>query len=108
VRIKVEDALNEYGPQVEGAWGYSLEYVLYALKWILEQEDINYRGRPPKRQREINDTLHKSGVKVLQDRLGSHLAIALFCNVEQGMHPVEAFIRANLDVIPVKRSFGAK
>jgi len=78
------------------------------MNWILEQEDINFKGRPAKKQQEINEILVRSGVKVLMNRLGSQLAISLFCNVLQGMHPVEAFIRANLDVIPLKKSFGTR
>jgi hypothetical protein len=105
---KVEEILNKYDSQVKGAWGYNLEYVLHAMNWILEQEDINFKGRPAKKQQEINEILVRSGVKVLMNRLGSQLAISLFCNVLQGMHPVEAFIRANLDVIPLKKSFGTR
>jgi hypothetical protein len=89
--------------------GYPPEYILYALNWILQQEDINYRvPRPPKKQEEINGILAKSGVPALENRAGSQLAMSLICNVAQGTHPVEAFIRASLDVLPVKRSFGAK
>ncbi len=89
--------------------GYDPEYILYALNWILQQEDINYRvTRPPRKQEEINEILGKSGVPVLENRAGSQLAMSLICNVAQGTHPVEAFIKASLDVLPVKRSFGAK
>jgi hypothetical protein len=89
--------------------GYEPEYILHALNWILQQEDINYRiPRPPKKQEEINTILAKSGVPVLENRAGSQLAVSLFCNVAQGTHPVEAFMKASLDVLPVKRSFGAR
>ena len=89
--------------------GYDPEYILYALNWILQQEDINYRvTRPPRKQQEINEILNKSSVPVLENRAGSQLAMSLICNVAQGTHPVEAFIKASLDVLPVKRSFGAR
>jgi hypothetical protein len=89
--------------------GYDPEYILYALNWILQQEDINYRTpRPSRKQEEINEILGKSGVPVLESRAGSQLAMSLICNVAQGTHPVEAFIKASLDVLPIKRSFGAK
>jgi len=41
----VQDVLNEYQDFVFQLPGYSLEYILYALKWILEQEDVNFTGR---------------------------------------------------------------
>jgi hypothetical protein len=78
------------------------------LNWIFEQEDINFSGRPAKRQQEINEVLQNNGVNLLESRLGSQLAISLFCNIREGMHPVEALIKANLDIIPIKRSFGTK
>jgi hypothetical protein len=104
----IAQTLKQYQSQVEGLYGYKLEYILYALDWILKQEDINFQGRPAKKQEELNETMKRSNVTPLQSRLGSHLAISLLCNVAQGMHPVEAFIRAQLDVIPVKRARGAK
>jgi hypothetical protein len=89
--------------------GYDPEYILYALNWILQQEDINYRvPRPTRKQEEINEILGKSGVPALENRAGSQLAMSLICNITQGAHPVEAFIKASLDVLPVRRSFGAK
>jgi hypothetical protein len=103
----VRVVLDEYESKLSGLPGYSTEYILYALNWILDQEDINYIGRPEAKQREIDEVLKASNVSPSLDRLGSMLAISLFCNVAQGLHPVEAFIRANLDVIPVKRARGA-
>jgi hypothetical protein len=76
---------------------------LYGLNWILEQEDVNFTGRPENRQREIDEIFQKSGIKQPPNRSGSQLAISLLCNVALGLHPVDAFIRANLDVLPVKR-----
>ncbi|MEM3637974.1 MAG: hypothetical protein QXX17_00055 [Conexivisphaerales archaeon] len=92
---------------VQGLPGYDLEYVLYALNWILEQEDINFKGRPLKKQQEIDDLLRQLGVNTPSGRAGSELAISLLCNIVLGVHPVEAFMRANLDVLPVKRARGA-
>jgi hypothetical protein len=104
---KVSDALSEYGIQTTGLPGYSLEYILHALNWILDQEDINFTNRPPDKQRELDTTLAKVNVRVPPNRLGSELAMSLLCSVVLGEHPVEAFIKANLDVLPVKRARGA-
>ncbi len=38
---EVTALLKEFEPDIRGLPGYSLEYILYALSWILEQEDIN-------------------------------------------------------------------
>ncbi|MDJ0271049.1 MAG: hypothetical protein QXM50_00235 [Candidatus Caldarchaeum sp.] len=86
--------------------GYDLEYILYALAWIFRQEDVNFAGRPESRQRELDETLNRLGFKVPKDRLGSQLALALLCNIANGMHPVDALLRANLDVLPIKRGKG--
>jgi len=77
------------------------------LNWILEQEDVNFRGRPESKQNEIDAILQKCNIVSPAGRAGSQLAISLFCNLTLGVHPVEAFIRANLDVLPVKRARGA-
>jgi len=103
----VQDALNKNQSLVAGLPGYNLEYILYALNWILEQEDVNFTGRPGNRQQEINGILQKCNITPPHDRSGSQLAMSLFCNVALGLHPVEAFMRANLDVLPVKRARGA-
>jgi len=100
----VQDVLNKYESFACQLPGYSLEYILYGLNWILEQEDVNFTGRPENRQSEINETFQRCGIKPPPNRSGSQLAMSLFCNVALGMHPVEAFIRANLDVLPVKRA----
>lgn len=106
-RKPVIQVLNLYGNQVTGLPGYSLEYMLHALNWILEQEDINFRGRPPEKQKELDDVLQRLGISTPSGRLGSELAISLFCNIVNGIHPVDAFTRASLDVLPVKRGRGA-
>ena len=103
----VRDIVNRHQNFVNELPGYKLEYILHALNWILEQEDVNFTGRPDNRQQEINDILRKCNIAPLSERSGSQLAISLFCNVSLGLHPVEAFIRANLDVLPVKRARGA-
>jgi hypothetical protein len=99
----VEEVLKKYGSEVKDLPGYDLEYILYALKWILEQEDINFTGRPQKRQQQLDEILKKQGIITPEGRKGSELAISLFCDIASGTHPVEAFIKANLDVIPIKR-----
>jgi len=99
----IEDVLSKYRGEVEGLPGYTLEYVLYALNWILEQEDINFRGRPMAKQRQLDETCKRCGVAVPKGRKGSQLAISLLCDIISGIHPVEAFLRANLDVSPRKR-----
>lgn len=103
----VQEVLNKYESLASQLPGYSLEYILYGLNWILEQEDVNFAGRPENRQREIDEIFQKCGIKPPPNRTGSQLAMSLFCNVALGLHPVEAFIRANLDVLPVKRARGA-
>jgi hypothetical protein len=80
--------------------GYPLEYILYALKWILEQEDINFTGRPQRKQDEIDKILKTLRIETPMGRLGSQLAIALLCDVFLGTHPVEALLKANLDIRP--------
>jgi hypothetical protein len=99
----VKDVLNKYESLVHQLPGYSLEYILYGLNWILEQEDVNFTRRPQERQQEINEIFQKCKIESPPNRLGSQLAISLFCDVALGKHPVEAFIRANLDVQPVKK-----
>jgi len=99
----VKKVLEKYEKEIKGLPGYDLEYILYALKWILEQEDINFEGRPEKKQKELNEILSKVGVETPEGREGSELAISLFCDIAGGTHPVEAFIKAGLDVIPKKK-----
>jgi len=53
----IEEVLKKYGSEVKDLPGYDLEYILYALKWILEQEDINFTGRPQKRQQQLEEIL---------------------------------------------------
>ena len=99
----VEKVLDKYHNKVSGLPGYDLEYILYALRWILEQEDINFKGRPERKQKQLDETCRKCQVVVPEGRKGSQLAISLLCDIISGVHPVEAFLKANLDVQPRKR-----
>jgi hypothetical protein len=101
--VSIEDLLNKYTKETAGLVGYDLEYILYALKWILEQEDINFNGRPSELQEKIDEKLEKLGILAPPGREGSQLAISLFCDIVLGVHPVEAFLSARLDIIPRKR-----
>lgn len=107
-RNDIQDVLNQYEEEVRELPGYSLEYILYALNWILEQEDVNFTGRPDAKQRELDKILSQNNITVPEGRLGSQLAIALLCYIAQGMHPVEALMNANLDILPAKRARGVK
>jgi hypothetical protein len=101
--VRIEELLDKYKKETEGLVGYDLEYVLYALNWILEQEDINFNGRPSELQEKIDEKLEKLGILAPSGREGSQLAISLFCDIVLGVHPVEAFLSARLDIIPRKR-----
>ncbi|MEM2619434.1 MAG: hypothetical protein QXR87_07180 [Candidatus Hadarchaeales archaeon] len=97
-RRPVDKALQKYKPQVKGLSGYPLEYILYALNWILDQEDINFRGRRPKRQREFDELLERFNIQTPPGRLGSQITIALFCYIAEGIHPVESFHKVGLRI----------
>ncbi|MEM3139453.1 MAG: hypothetical protein QXU17_04570 [Archaeoglobaceae archaeon] len=97
---EVKQVIEEFGPRTRGLLGYNLDYILYALKWILEQEDINFKGRPEKLQKSLDEKCQKVGVEVPKGREGSQLAISLFCDIISGVHPVEALLAANLDIVP--------
>jgi hypothetical protein len=99
----VEEVIEEYAPQTEGLAGYRLDYILYGLRWILEQEDINFHGRPDKLQLLLDEKCKKMGVSVPKNRAGSQLAISLLCDVANGVHPVEALLAAGLDIFPRSR-----
>jgi hypothetical protein len=96
----VKNILRKYENHTKGLVGYDLEYILYALKWILEQEDINFNGRPTKLQEKLNEKFNTMNIKIPPQREGSQLAISLFCDILLGIHPVEALLAANLDIIP--------
>lgn len=97
---KIEDALKNYQLKTLSLPGYPLEYILNALEWILEQEDINFKSRPLKKQREIDTVFKRLGICPPPNRKGSQLAIFLFAEVLLGTHPVEALLKAGLDIRP--------
>jgi hypothetical protein len=97
---EVKKVITKNENQVKHLVGYKLDYILYALKWILEQEDINFKGRPEKLQQKLNEKFMSIKIKAPKNREGSQLAISLFCDVLNGIHPVEALLNANLDIIP--------
>ena len=84
--------------------GYPIEYILRALNWILDQEDINFTTRPAERQKILDDILAVRGYTVPFGRLGSQLAMSVLVDIGNGTHPVEALLKANLDIIP-RRQF---
>jgi len=59
----VKSVLKKYGEKSSKLPGYTLEYILYALRWILEQEDINFWGRTAKKQLELDGMLNQLNVK---------------------------------------------
>jgi len=74
-----------------------------ALNWISEQEDINFKGSPIKKQKELDKICKKQNVPVPKGREGSQLTIALLCDVANGTYPVEALLKGNLDIKPKNR-----
>lgn len=105
---EVKKVLQKYQKETRDLPGYNLDYILYALKWILDQEDINFRGRPKKLQRILDRKCKLAKVLVPRHRKGSQLAISLFCDILNGIHPVEALLSANLDIIPKFRGRQSK
>ncbi|MDI6890507.1 MAG: hypothetical protein QMC83_06125 [Thermodesulfovibrionales bacterium] len=99
----IERVIKRYKNKTTGLPGYNLEYILYALKWILEQEDINFKGRPDEKQKELDDICKKQKVRPVPERKGSQLAISLLCDISNSTHPVDALLKANLDVKPLFR-----
>jgi hypothetical protein len=94
--------LGHYSRYCQNLPGYDLEYIVYALKWILEQEDINFNGRPSKKQTELDTICNKQNVLTPHGREGSQLAISVFCDIANGTHPIEALLKANLDIRPMR------
>lgn len=95
-----EQVLGELKGKMDTLPGYPPEYILFALRWILEQEDVNFRERPQKKQEQLDQILGNWAVALKRNipagRQGSRLAMALFCDIAAGVHPVEALLRANL------------
>lgn len=100
--MDVEDVLNEWQDTThqEELAGYNLDYIFYAMAWILEQEDINYdpENRTDSKQREIDEILQEQNIDTPEGREGSELAVSLFCDIANGTHPVEAFHRTRLSI----------
>lgn len=97
-REKIKAVLEKYQNRVTGLPGYSLEYILSALEWILQQEDINFKGRSDRKQKELDEICGVQNVIVPKRRKGSQLAIALLCDIVNGTHPVKALRNANLRI----------
>jgi hypothetical protein len=96
----IDEIFRKYQKKIYGLPGYPFEYILYGLKWILEQEDINFKGRPSKKQAELDEICKKQNIITPENRKGSQLAISLLCDVANGTHPVESLLKANLDIRP--------
>jgi hypothetical protein len=101
---KPEAVLEEVLPEVNHLNGYDIDFILYTMKWILEQEDINYtpENRSTTKQEEIDEMLYEMDVESPDEREGSQLAISLFSDIAAGQHPVEAFYRVGLDVVSLR------
>lgn len=97
---RVSSVLKQYHSSTQHLAGYSIEYILYALDWILDQEDINFTSRPVAKQTELNAILGQLKIKTPKGRLGSELGVSLLCDIVSGKHPVDAFFRVGLDVLP--------
>ncbi|MCX7724104.1 MAG: hypothetical protein N2042_02510 [Thermodesulfovibrio sp.] len=95
-----QEVYNKYKDEISDLPGYPIEYIIFALHWILEQEDINFESRPRRKQEELNKICSMQNITTPDGRLGSQLAIALLCDVVNGTHPVEALLKANLDIRP--------
>lgn len=91
-----DQVVQRYGPSVADLPGYDLYYIVGALDWIFEQEDLNFRGRPEGLQRELNDLIFRCGITLPPNRQGSQLAVSLFCRIWLGAHPVEALLSTNI------------
>ena len=77
----IEKILEKYEDNVKELPGYPLEYILYALRWIFEQEDINFKGRSQDMQRKIDEVLSKLNIETPPNKKGSELAIFLLFNL---------------------------
>ncbi|MDW7998239.1 MAG: hypothetical protein RMI30_02155, partial [Thermodesulfovibrio sp.] len=95
-----QEVYNKYKDKISDLPGYPIEYIIFALDWILEQEDINFESRPRRKQEELDKICSMQNITTPDGRHGSQLAIALLCDVANGTHPVEALLKANLDIKP--------
>ncbi len=96
----INEILSEYVPLTRELPGYPLEYILKALDWILEQEDINFTSRSERKRKELTRICEQQNIQMHPGREGSYLAIALLCDIINGTHPVDALLKANLDIAP--------
>ncbi|MCS7258421.1 MAG: hypothetical protein NZ601_03510 [candidate division WOR-3 bacterium] len=99
-KIPVNKVLEKYQETTTGLPGYTLEYILYAMNWILEQEDINFTKRSDKLQKKLDEKFKSVNISVPKNRKGSQLAVSIFCDIFKGIHPVEALLQANIDITP--------
>ncbi|WP_448583892.1 hypothetical protein [Thermocrinis sp.] len=99
----IRQILEKYQQLTKGLAGYDLEYILYTLNWILEQEDVNFKGRSAKLQDKLNRKLAQMGITPPPGRDGSQLPISLFWDILNGLHPVEVLLSAGLDIAPRRK-----
>lgn len=67
----VDDLLEEYAEDADDLPGYDLEFILYALDWIMENEDAIFEGRSDNKQEEIDEKLAAHDIKKPSNREGS-------------------------------------
>jgi len=91
-----QEVVSRFADAVQGLPGYDLAYVVGALDWIYDQEDLNFDGRPPQKQTELNALFKQCRIAVPTGRQGSPLAVSLLCRVWLGTHPVEALLSTNI------------
>lgn len=96
----VDVIIQKHQDEFDNMMGYPFEYYIKALDWILEQEDVNFSGRPADKQAELDRKLKYYGFSVPSGRSGGQLAVALFCDIARGVHPVEALYAAGLSIKP--------
>jgi hypothetical protein len=93
---EIDDVLDEY--DIESLPGYDLDFILYALDWIMENEDkiFHERGRSDNKQEQIDEKLAEHDIEKPSDREGSQLAMGLFAGIIAGNHPVDELYDADL------------
>ena len=96
-RLETRGAASEW----EQLPGYSVEYVLSALEFIFEQEDVNWnRDMAGKPLPDLRKALIRSGSLTEDEaKRGSALAIYLLRRVvRDGVHPVAALLEVGLRI----------
>lgn len=66
-----KEVLEAFEEKSSGLPGYPLEYILYALRWIMDQEDVNVRARPQKAQQRLDQMFTAYGWIVPKGREAS-------------------------------------